>query len=654
MRILDQLRNEDRRLRWLSAGILLGMLVLVGGLWRVQIFYSRKYQTSLETQTYRTVRIPALRGKIQDRNGLILAENRPEYSVDLYIEDLKELFDRTYARLRAGRRLKPSQRLELRAQARYTVVSNTVDYVARVMGEPISIAQSRFQRHHDQWPYRPMTILKDLTPQQIARMLEQAPNLPGVELEIRPMRLYPQGSAVAHLLGYLTRDDTAREEDDLGFNYSLPTYQGAVGIEYALEKHLSGKAGLKNVVVNCLCYRESETIWIAPQPGHTVRLTIDLPLQKAAYAALRSAGESTRGAVVVLDTSNGDVLAMVSSPAYDPNEFVAGISKERWDQGLNDPELRPMLNRATQGAYQPGSIFKIVTALACLESGVLTPATITDPLSTPGYFMLGRRRIKDTAEAGEYDFKKAFKKSSNTYFIHHGLRAGRDQILDMAHRFHLGEQIGLGMRQEVRGYVPKPGEAPSTWGEGNTANLCIGQEITVTPLQMAVMTAAIANGGRVLYPRFVDRVEAVEPVPDQPAMLSVAPRLRSDLQAKARHLEIIRDAMLADTEEVGGTGYDAFHQRDKVTPWLKGFRVGGKTGTAQVTDAQNRVKDHITWFASFGPYENPRFAVVVMIESGGSGGGTCAPVARQVFQAIQKRTSPPTPQAQGIRLANAH
>jgi penicillin-binding protein 2 len=654
MLIVDQLRKDDRRLRTLALIVLAGLGVLLVGLWYVQIVCGRRYQSSLETQTFRTVRLPAVRGKVLDRNGFVLAENRPQYNLDLYIEELRPLFDQEFTRLRAGRKLPRAARLALLEQARYNVVSNCVRQVSMLFQQPLGLSERGFRRHHDQWPYRPLPVLANLNPLQVARFLEQGQRLPGMEVETQPLRYYPYGPTVAHLLGYLTRDDLARDEEEGGFNYSLPSFQGAVGMEHAFDKELSGQPGVKSLVVNSLCYREKdkETLWATPEPGQNVVLTLDLPIQKAAFDALRSAGATVRGATVVMDSQTGDVLALVSSPAYDPNEFLAPIPAERWRDHLNDPVRRPMFNRATQGAYQPGSIFKIITALACLEAGVLSPTTLTNVFTHPGFYRLGNRRIKDTAPPGDYDFRRAFKRSSNAYFINYGLKAGRDKLLRMGHRFHLGERIGLTTRQETGGYFPESDDVEGVWGDGNTANLCIGQEITVTPLQMAVLTAAIANGGKVMWPRFVLRVEPPEAGLEETRTNYWAPRVRSELGIPAQHLEIVREAMLADTEEHEGTGFEAFHQSDRATPVLKGFRVGGKTGTAQVTDLSNRVIDHITWFTAFGPYENPRFVVVVMVEGGGSGGGTCAPLARQVFQAIQKRLGSSRPP--GARLAGTN
>lgn len=634
MLIFDQLRKDNPRLRLLAVVVLAAMAVLLGGLWNVQILGAKRYENSLKSQTYRLVRVPAIRGKLLDRHGAPLAENRPNYSLNLYIEELRPLFDQQFSQLRRGRKFASmAERNALRATARYLVVSNTVQQLGQLLGEDLGLTEKEFKRHHQQWPYRPLTLQENLNAAQVARFLEQAPNMPGVDLEILPARFYTNGPAVAHALGYLMRDDQARDEDEGGFNYSLPTYMGALGLEYAFEPQLAGKAGLKSVLVNSLCYRESETTWTASEPGQNVVLTLDTGVQRAAYEALRSVGSEVRGAAVVMDCLTGDVLALVSAPAYDPNEFVAPIGADRWHR-LNDPHLKPMFNRATQGAYPPGSIFKMVTALACLESGVLNAGNLEQKLYNPGYYQLGRRRIDDTAAPGEYDFQRAFKRSSNTYFITYGLKAGRQRILELGKRFFLGERIGLGTKQEAGGAFPTPEDVEGLWSEGNVANLCIGQEITATPLQMAVVTAAVANGGKILTPRLVSRVEPNETPASQPPE-SFPVRVRGELGVQARYLDLIRAAMRADVEEADGTGHLAR---------VPGMNVCGKTGTAQITQG-TKVVDHITWFASYAPYENPRFVVVVMVESGGSGGSTCAPVARQIFAAIQKRLPPPAPAA---------
>jgi len=690
MLVVDQLRRADRRLQVLAGVMLAGLALLLVGLWYVQIANSRRYQASLKTQTFRTVRVPGMRGKILDRNGLVLAENRPSYNLNLYLDELRPQFEQEYVRQRDrlvrqlamsgtnrvvapgfwtglfGRlqggnrtvRLTPSQRLDLSAAVRFSVASNAVGRAAALLGQPLAITARDFLRHHTQWPYRPLPVAENLAPADVARILEQGPPIPGLDLDVQPVRYYPQGPVVAHLLGKLRRDDLARDDDDSGFSYSLPSFDGEVGLEYAFNEELQGRSGVRSIVVNSLSYRESESVWVGAEPGQNVHLTLDLGIQRAAYDALRAVSPNVRGAVVVMDGWNGDVLALVSCPSYDPNEFVTGMSPARW-QELNDPRQNATFNRATQGAYSPGSTFKIITALACFEAG-LDPATrlkVEPDPARPGRsaVYVGRRKIEDTVPPGDYDFIRAFKRSSNSYFIHFGLWAGRERILRIGKAFFLGERVGLPTRQEAGGYFPRPEDVLGLWNDGNLANVCIGQEITVTPLQMAVVTAAIANGGKVFEPRFVSRVEPAEPGVTAPPTNHFAPRIRGTVEIPAPVLTLIRDAMLAETEEPEGTGFAAFQSVDRasgrITPRIPGFRAGGKTGTAEVKQG-GRLVDKITWFVAFGPYENPRYAVVVMVESGGSGGGTCAPVAQQVFDHVARRLRPaaaPSPHLASVR-----
>jgi penicillin-binding protein 2 len=302
---------------------------------------------------------------------------------------------------------------------------------------------------------------------------------------------------------------------------------------------------------------------------------------------------------------------------------------------LQDKTLKPQRNRATQEIYAPGSIFKVVTAMACLEAGVVDPA---DVLNNPGFIMVGRQRIKDLAPAGEYDFKQAFTKSSNTYFIHYGLLAGMENIARLGHRLHLGERCELPTLQDSGGDFPSERAIRSHWLDGDTANLCIGQgPIAVTPIQMAVMISAVANGGKVFWPRLVDRVEPAEALSGEETTRYPSGRVRDTLGVSERTLNVVREAMVADVEE-GGTGKRAL---------IDGFRVCGKTGTAEIKQGA-RVVDHTTWFASYGPFESPRYTVVVMVESGSSGGGTCAPIAKQIYEALLKREKLARPHADAI------
>lgn len=624
MLIFDQLRKNDRQLRLLAVAVLSGLCVLVAGLWYVQVLSARRYKASQVSQSFRTVRSPAIRGKIFDANGAPLADNRPSYNVSLYLEELRPYFQREYSNLVA--RVKParSQRAALGRTVRYHVVSNLVAHVTTVLGQPLSLNETNFHKHYDQRLALPMPVLTGLTPEQTALFMEQCVHLPGLDLEVQPVRTYPHRTLAAHLVGYLRRDDRVADEETF-FNYRMPDFRGIAGIEGAFDEYLRGKAGIKSVLVNNLGYRQSENIWTPAEAGQNVVLTIDLAIQKAAEQALRSSvhGPLTRGAVVVMDARNGDLLALASNPTFDPNEYISGISTEEWRQ-LTDPTLLPLINRATAGVYQPGSIFKLVVGLAGLEAGTLDPREI---YHSPGYFKLRDQKWGDTAGPGAFDFRRALIKSSNPYFQTNGLKVGVDRILELGERLHLGERSGLQV-QEAAGDFPtrewQQRRLGGVWFDGNTANLCIGQgEIAITPLQIAVMTAAIANGGTVYWPRLFARTEPQDFASQARTTNCPAGRVRDRLRVSRRSLDIVRDAMLADVEDGEGTGRRAA---------VAGMRICAKTGTAEITRTKKT-----TWLTSFAPYGGPRYVVVVMVEDGVSGGETCGPIAQQVYLALQKR-----------------
>jgi penicillin-binding protein 2 len=644
MIIVDQLHKSDRHLRWLAGAIAAGLAILLGGLWYVQVVAGQKYEDDQIAQSFRTVRIPAVRGKILDRDGQALAENRPSYNASIYLEELSKFYRANYAvmlsnevaRVRSvfNRRLSAAERTATARQSRYLVTSNVVMRLGLLLGQPVTLTPEVFHTHYDQRRALPLPAVTDLNSNQIARLMENTILPAGVDLDVQPARYYLHGQTAAHLLGYLRKDNSSFEGEDAFFNYRLPDYKGVLGIEGIFDVQLRGRAGAKSVLVNNLGYRQSENIWNAAEPGMNVVLTLNLWLQQAAEKALataaRASGQATRGAVVVMDPRNGDLLALVSSPAFDPGGFVPNISLEDMER-LNDPVDRPLINRASQERYAPGSIFKIVTALAALEAGVLNPQDI---MHCQGFAMVGRDRIDDTVAPGPYDFKRAFKLSSNEYFIHYGLKAGMENLMRLGQRFHLGEPIDLPTGQSDSGIFPSREMVQRLrarglpWTDGDTANICIGQGyLAVNPVQMAVMTSAIANGGRVFWPRLVQRIEPMEITGLGQNVTEFPPRPRGELGVNPRNLEIIREAMLADVEDADGTGRRAA---------VEGWRIGGKTGTAEIKQGR-RLVDKITWFTAYGPADQPRYVVVVMVESGASGGGTCAPVAGQIFKAIRDR-----------------
>jgi len=651
MLIFDELKKNDQQLRLVAVALAAGLSVLLAGLWWVQIVSTRKYESHLQTQSYRTVRIPAVRGKIFDRDGRVLAENRPHYNLNLYLDDFRKQFETVCKQVLAkaqadraqliaaqekklGRSLTKDERKKLaltkeereqfRNQARLGVANNVILQVSERLDQPLTFDEVKFSRHYESQRALPYPVLRNLGTAQIARFEEKYPGGLGVDLEVQPVRTYPFGTTAGHVLGYLQRDDSSAQGEESFFSYRLPDYRGAVGIEAGFDPELRGRAGAEAVLVNNLGYRQTENVWSPPEPGHDVVLTLDINIEEAAASSLAShVGADARAAVVVMDVRTGDVLAMVSSPTINPNYFVEGFPSNELVR-LDDLKSRPRINRATQENYAPGSIFKPIIGLAALEAG-LKPDALVD---NPGYVYVGRRHIGDLAPPGQYNFRRAILRSSNTYFITVGLQAGIDNIVRMAEKFHFGERTDLPTRQETPGILPTPARVHSGWHDGDTANLCIGQgEIAVTPMQMAVAYAAIANGGKVLWPRLVERIEPQDPASGEAVTNFPSGIVRGNIDVSGRSLNILREAMLAETEDPEGTGHAAV-----VGPEM---RICGKTGTAQIMDEQNHVVDHTVWFASFAPYENPRYAVVVMVEHGGSS-AMCTPIAHDVYEAILK------------------
>ena len=583
MLIFDELKKNDPQLRLVAGMLAVGFFILLAGLWWVQVVSARQYQGHLETQSYRTVRLPAMRGKILDRDGRVLAENRPSYNLSLYLDDLRKQFKAAYdaeyasaTNARAqfiaaqekqiGRPLTKTERKRFvfttgqmerfRALARYRVASAAVAQVGQKLklDRPLTLDPARFERDYETRLAMPYTLIPDASPEQVARFEEQFTGSPGVDVDLQPVRAYPLGTTAGHLLGYVLRDDSSKEGEDAYFNYYLPDYRGEIGIEAGFDAQLRGHAGEESVLVNNMGYRQSGNVLEAPEPGENVVLTIDLDIQRAATESLRAhQGADARAAIVVLDVRNGDVLAMVSSPEINP-DYLANDPKF-----LNDPKLQPEINRATQQNYAPGSIFKPIVGLAALEDG-LDPDAIVD---NPGYVYVGRRQIHDLAPPGKYNFRSAIIESCNTYFVTVGLRAGIENIIRMGEKFGFGEHTGLPTRQDGKGSLPTLERVRSDWRDGDTANICIGQgEIAVTPMQMAVAYAAIANGGTIFKPRLVERIEPQDPAGGGMATNFPSGIVHGNIGVSGRSLKILREAMLAETEEGTGQAAQVFRPAD--------------------------------------------------------------------------------------------
>jgi penicillin-binding protein 2 len=646
MFIFDILKQDGRRVQALAALVAAGLFVLLAGLWWVQIVCAREFEADREKHSFRHVRTPALRGRIIDCTTNILADDQPHYNAILHLEELQAQFAeqykclvKEYARAHPevinskGRpNLPASVRTNLQAQANCAVVSNITYLVSVSLQEPRALNTNAFLKHYRDHPYVPFQIVPDLTPRQVALFAEQWSGSPAVELETQPVRNYRYKSLAANLLGYVRprRDDSASAK----YSFDMLYYQGDSGLEYVYDDKLSGQPGDNSVLINNQNYRQREEVERPDLPGNDIYLTIDLDLQRAAEKALASVELNVRGAVVVMDPRNGDILALVSAPSFDPNIFVRGPTPQDMER-LGDPHFTPQINRAIYGAYPPGSTFKIITTLACLETG-LDPNEI---YQSPGEYRATptAKPIGDEAGPGPFNLERAFYRSSNTYFIVMGKSRIR-KILEVAKRFHLGEKTGFSPRprQEAAGNVPGP-EKVGHLGM-SIPDICIGQEITITPLQMAGMISVIANGGTLYVPRVVSYARSSDT--GEKEELVERGRIRDHVQINPDDLNRLRQIMLADTEHgpdslgLGGTAYPAFHRGGPAS--LGNFRVAAKTGTAEVKSPGSPYHK-ITWFASYGPFEDPRYVVIVMVEDGASGGRSCAPPAELIYEAILKR-----------------
>jgi penicillin-binding protein 2 len=655
MLIFDELKKNDPQLRLVAMVLAAGLCILIVGLWWVQVVSAHEYQAHLDTQASRTVRLPALRGKILDREGRVLAENRPCYNLSLYLDDLRGEFKNEYSRLRPlkittnsppfwklwiGSRmvvtnyapLSKAQMAALASQARYNVVYNLVAQMSRVLQQPLVLDVTNFERAYAKSPYVPYPILSNMNSNQIARFEENFSGGSGVNLDLQSARVYPSGTTAGHLLGYLQRSDDSIEGEDSAFDYRLPDFRGLVGIEGGFDAQLHGHAGTESVLINSQGYRQSENILSEPEPGQNIILTIDSDIQRAVENAIVAhQGENARAAVVVMDVRNGDVLAIVSSPEINPIFASNSVAY------LNDQTLQPQINRATYASYIPGSIFKPIVALAALENG-LNPNEFYEVQPNPevpghGEIYVGARKIKDTAPPGNYDLRRAILRSSNAYFIYNGLRTGIEKVVRLGEKFHFGERENLPTLQDAHGIFPTFERIhKSDWRDGDSANICFGQgEVNVTTIQIAVAYSAIANGGTVFWPRLVERIEPQDPASGESATNFPSGLVRDHIGVSQHSLNILREAMLSETEDPEGTGKPAV-----VGPQM---RICGKTGTAQRENEHNQIVGWNYWFASFAPYESPKYAVVIMVQSemGGSGTSMCAPIAHDIYEAILKK-----------------
>jgi penicillin-binding protein 2 len=569
--------------------VLLVVLFCIFGirLWYLQIYKSDFYQSRAQENRTRQSTMFSPRGIIRDRDGVLLAENTPAYALALVREDCPD-------------------------------IPKTLDQISRWTGQPRDELQKAFEigrkrvKHFDE-----QVIVPNIPFELVALVEAHRQDWPGLVIAVRPKRSYAHGKTLAHVLGYVARanEDELNNDPDLQLGDNV----GKQGVELVLERRLRGTKGLEEFEVDASGRVLSSRVVSSPVKGEDLTLSISLSLQEVATKAL----DGRAGSVVAMNADTGEVLALVSLPSYDPNEFVVGISHAKWNELLEDP-LHPLQNRPVQSAYPPGSIFKLVVGGLGLESGVSPSKTVF----CSGSYTLGKRvfRCWNKGGHGVTDFKKSLRESCDVYYYQLGEQMGVDAISDFATRCGFGIKTGIELPHERAGNMPtsewKMNRFGEKWQGGETLNFAIGQGYTqTTPLQAARFVAALVNDGKILRPTLL--------MPEKPEVLS-------ELPMRPATRKRILDAMVATVEEERGTA--RVLRRN-------GLRIGGKTGTAQVVRLQDKYekkktheipykyRDH-AWMASFGEKDGKRYVVVSMVEHGGHGGSDAGPVAAAVLDAL--------------------
>ena len=561
------------------------LLLIAAGYWLVQIAEGSYYRELADNNRLRKQTIEAPRGLILDRYDQPLVENTPSYSLRL---------DRSV-----------SQSLPA-----------SLDFAATILERPRLELTEILDQHRRTPSFQPIRIAEDLTLAQLARFEVEKLEHPEFEIQVEQLRLYRHAHQTAHLLGYLgevTHADLARPDSP----YRGGDLIGKKGLEGLYEELLRGDVGERVVVVDSRGQPIEEYKRLPAKNGRNLELTLDLKLQQAAAKLL----EGKVGSIVALDPRTGAVRALVSAPSFDPNRFARRLRRDEWRELIDHPH-HPLQNRALQNTYPPGSVFKIVMALAGLDRGLIDPDATTAYCRGYSTIYNNRYRCWKASGHGTVNLRDALKGSCNVYFHQLGQKLGIDPIATYARLFGLGRKTGIDLSGEKAGLVPDRRWSLETrgapWYPGETISVATGQgPILVSPLQAAVLIAVVANGGYLVTPHLV-RTDDGSPVAGERLPLAT------------EHLEWVASALHAVVNEPGGTGHAAA---------IDDLEVAGKTGTAQVITQQRRVdnedlppesRDH-AWFASFAPVGDPRLVVVVFVEHGGAGSKTAAPLARAFY-----------------------
>jgi len=595
-----------RRLKWVALIGVAALLALGGRLWQLQVMRGEGYYERTVSNVVKERYLPSVRGKILDRRGVPLADNRPAFN--LYV---------------TPRMWKPETRTEL---ARLLGLSD--DEIAKI-DERLDLGRKRD-------PKQPIVVLEDQGRDR-ASLVEQAlARLPGVAVHHEPYRYYPQGDLAAHLVGYMSQMTAAEAEKLTNKGYHTSELVGRYGLEAAWENYLRGKKGIERFAVDARGQRlDDKTAATLIQgervsgaiPGANLVLTVDVELQRLAERAVGSLA----AAVVVVEPRTGKLRAVVSKPSFDPNIMTGHLTRQEETMLKSDPR-KPFVDKALRMTYPPGSVFKFVTALAALADG---QAAEDESVTCHGAYELSGTVFKCNAVHGKLDLLGAIQKSCNVYFWELAERIGLDRIADVARLYGFGTPTNLGLNGDAGGRIPTKAwyEQLGHYKIGYATNAATGQgDVEVSVLQMAMAYAALANGGTLHVPQVVERVESH----DGRLIVSYEAKPAREIKMPPAALDIWRRGMWRATNAPGGSAYD--HGYVSIVP------VMGKTGTAEIrTKRRKKEEDERAiegyqptrshaWFAGWAPAEDPQLAIVVFVEHGGSGGRVAWPIAKQILE----------------------
>lgn len=591
---------QNYKNRLVIATVILGLafLILTSRLWYLQVLKGDEFEKFSLDNRIRIERVPAPRGRILDRFGRELVVNRPSFDVYALPDEIKD--DQALSASLAG-----------------------------VLGDEPEVILDKLSSGRKFSRFRPVLLAKDIDRDQLAYIEARKSALPGLILEVNNLRKYPRGKLGASFLGYTGKVSEAELEKDPTINNN--DLVGKSGIEKSLQPELRGEDGYTQRVTDALGRGVDSTLFLKDLTnkksvsGNDVFLTIDADLQRAAEETL---GEES-GSIVAIDVNSGEVLALASNPSFNPEDFIKGIDSKTWSRLINDTSY-PLLNRSTQGVYAPGSVFKVVPVVAGLKEGLITPDTL---VNCKGHYKLGRNTFRCWKRSGHgwMNLRLALVHSCDVYFYKLAERMGIDKFTKYISLFGFGSKTGIGI-EERAGVAPsrewKEKKFGKPWYRGETVVSSIGQGyVSSTPLQVAVMTAAVANGGALLRPNIIRKIKNRE----GETLLQNSAEVFATIPLEDDKIALIHDALVGVVNDPGGTGRQAR---------MKDYTVAGKTGTAQVVslDAQTDKRKHgdHAWFTSYAPAEAPEIAVVVLIEHGGKGGAVAAPLAKKVIETYKK------------------